>query len=116
MPPQPLLLLIAPCALFVLMVRIISSLSEDDTMATFTLAPIGWHPRPHPGLKIITIITPSSPSPPEHQSRPRDDSGPLTTRMDFEDGWPRKPTATKTGGDQDGRLPGWTTKMDDDED
>ncbi|KAH9388020.1 hypothetical protein TYRP_009224 [Tyrophagus putrescentiae] len=48
--PPPLLLLIAP-------VRALCFGGEDhqnDHGLALTLAPIGWHPRPHSGLKIIT--------------------------------------------------------------
>ncbi|KAH9407536.1 hypothetical protein TYRP_012358 [Tyrophagus putrescentiae] len=63
----------------------------------------------------ITARTPVSMLQPM-ATRPRDDSGPMTTRMDFEDGWRRRPTATKTDDNQDGWLPGWTTARMDDQD
>ncbi|KAH9397612.1 hypothetical protein TYRP_003934 [Tyrophagus putrescentiae] len=68
------------------------------------LAPIGWHPRPHSGLKIITIITSTTRAPvsmlpffsePQDRRRP----GWMAIRMDY---------------DEDGRLQGWmATRMDD---
>ncbi|KAH9388082.1 hypothetical protein TYRP_009288 [Tyrophagus putrescentiae] len=45
------------------MAKIITSFAENDTMASLTLAPIGWHPRPNSGLKIITITTTRAPVP-----------------------------------------------------
>ncbi|KAH9407285.1 hypothetical protein TYRP_012835 [Tyrophagus putrescentiae] len=94
------------------MVKIITILADDDTMASHSCAhrmaptPALWaedHPHHHPHH--------------HHQNTSvYAGRGPGTTRMDYEDGWRRRPTATKTDDSQDGRRRRWTTRMDDNED